>query len=492
MTKTINLLSLIQSKRHLDQSEYEKYAARHGIEIRANEVDDLYSLAETLRGNNPDDRLFDRHYVGYRIPQIGKEFDLLRFGENYHVNIEIKADCEIAKMQRQLRRNKYYLGYLGNSIFYVSYSSLTQQFFMLNNDDNLDEVTREEVRDLLVSQVIEETTPIDDRFNPSNYLVSPFNSPSKFLLGHYFLTSQQEDVKHQIMTLLGSGALSVFVSLTGAAGTGKTLLAYDIVADLTRAGRTPLIVHCGKLNDGHQALIDAGWKIISIRDVARQDLRSFGPILLDEAQRIRPHQFVDVVARITSSVGQCIFSYDRSQTLDDQETRNDIGAQITAIPGISSFSLSEKIRTNKEIANFIKSFVNNNRGINVKDTGNIELVYFSSSEDAIQHLGSLDTTKWKVIRFTPSQYQREHHETYSAGISSTSHDVIGQEFDGVAVIVDQFFSYNHQGNLVYTGRAYYQPAKMLFQNMTRARARLRLIIINNPIILNACMKIFDS
>jgi hypothetical protein len=459
--------------------------------MRANEVDDLHSLVEKLRGDEPADRLFDRYYVGYRIPQIGKEFDLLRFGENYHVNIEVKADCDLLKMLRQLRRNKYYLSYLGQDIFYVSYSSSTRKFFMLNNDGTLNEVAIGVVRELLASQVIEEATPIDDRFNPSNYLVSPFNSPDKFLLRHYFLTSQQEDVKRQIMTLLGGSMPSVFVSLTGAAGTGKTLLAYDIVADLMREGRSPLIIHCGKLNDGHRALINAGWKIISVRDLARQDLRMFGPILLDEAQRVRPHQFADVVAQITSSGGQCIFSYDRSQTLDDYETRNDIGAQIAAIPRIASFSLSEKIRTNKEIANFIKCFVNYNRGLKVKDTGNIELVYFSSSDDAIQHLLSLDTTKWKVIRFTPSQYQREHHETYSAGVATTSHDVIGQEFDGVAVMVDQFFSYNQHGNLFYTGRAYYQPAKMLFQNMTRARNRLRLIIINNPSILSACMRVFE-
>jgi hypothetical protein len=491
MSKAINLLSFVQARRSLDQDAFEKYAARHRIEIRPNEVDDLHSLTEQLRENEPDDRLFDRYYIGYRIPQIGKEFDLLRFGENYNINIELKADCDLEKMLRQLRRNKYYLSYLEKNLVCISYSSLTHQFFLLTPEDTLEQVARDTVRNLLVGQAVEETTPIDDRFNPSAYLVSPFNSPTKFLLGQYFLTSQQENVKGQILTLLGSNASSVFVSLTGAAGTGKTLLAYDTVAELARSGRTPLIVHCGKLNEGHHTLIEAGWKIISVRDVARHGLNGFGPILLDEAQRIRPQQFANVVAHITANNGQCVFSYDRSQTLADYETRNDISAQITAIPGISSFSLSEKIRTNKEIANFIKSFVNTHRGLKVEDTGNIEFAYFSSSDDAIRHLASLDTKKWKVIKFTPSQYNNEHHESYSAGIPITSHDVIGQEFDGVAVLVDRFFSYNQHGNLVYTGRTYYQPAKMLFQNMTRARSRLRLIIINNPQMLSACMRIFE-
>jgi len=491
MTKAINLLSFVQARRSLDQDAFEKYATRHGIEIRPNEIDDLHSLTEQLRESEPDDRLFDRYYIGYRIPQIGKEFDLLRFGEKYHINIELKADCELEKMLRQLRRNKYYLSYLEKDLICISYSSLTHQFFLLTPEDTLEQIAGDAVRNILIGQVVEDTIPIDDRFNPSAYLVSPFNSPTKFLLAQYFLTSQQENVKRQILALLEGNTSSVFVSLTGAAGTGKTLLAYDIVAELTRSGRTPLIVHCGKLNEGHHVLIETGWKIISIRDIARHDLNDFGPILLDEAQRVRPQQFASIVGHITANNGQCIFSYDRSQTLDDYETRNDMSAQITAIPGILSFSLSEKIRTNKEIANFIKSFVNTHRGLKVEDTGNIEFVYFNNSDDAIRHLASLDTKKWKVIKFTPSQYNNEHHESYSAGIPITSHDVIGQEFDGVAVMVDQFFSYNHQGNLVYNGRTYYQPAKMLFQNMTRARSRLRLIIINNPQMLSACMKIFE-
>lgn len=491
MTRAINLLSFVQAQRSLEHGAFERYVARHGIEIRPNEIDDLRSLTEQLRGDAPEDRLFDRYYIGYTIPQIGKEFDLLRFGENYHLSIELKADCDLEKMLRQLRRNKYYLSYLEKHLICISYSSLTHQFFMLTPEDTLEPVARDAVRDFVADQVVDDRTPIDDRFNPSAYLVSPFNSPEKFLLGQYFLTSQQENVKRQVLTLFSSSASNVFISLTGAAGTGKTLLAYDIVAELTRAGQTPLIIHCGKLNEGHVALVNAGWRIIPVRDMAHYGLSGVGPILIDEAQRIRPQQFASIVGHITASNGHCIFSYDRSQTLADYETRTDISAEIAAIPGISSFSLSEKIRTNKEIANFIKSFVNTHRGLKVKDTGNIEFSYFNNSDDAVRHLASLDTDKWKVIKFTPSQYNNEHHETYSSGIPITSHDVIGQEFDGVAVIVDRFFSYNQQGNLVYTGRTYYQPAKMLFQNMTRARSRLRLIIIDNPQMLTACMNILE-
>lgn len=490
MTRAINLISLVQAQEFLISAEYEKYISRHGIAMRANEVADLRSMVDELHANQPAGRAFDRFYVGYQIPQIGKEFDLLKFGENYHVNLELKSDCDHSKMQRQLLRNKYYLSYLGLDCYFVSYSSCARKFFALDGDGKLIEVTAKDVGEMLSSQVVDDSLLIDERFNPSNYLVSPFNSPDKFLLGQYFLTAQQEDVKSQISALFAGHAPNVFIALTGAAGTGKTLLAYDIVNKMTSAARTPLIIHCGKLNSGHDALIAAGWRIISVKDMARVDLGSFGCILIDEAQRIRSTQFESVVAEVVRINGRCIFSYDRSQTLADHETRSNIGALIEAIPGVSKFALSEKIRTNREIASFIKAFVRKSRGIKIHDSGNIQLIYFRTTEDATRHVSSLSSSEWKVIKFTPSQYSREHHVTYSEGVLTTSHDVIGQEFDGVAVMVDRFFDYNEEGVLVYTGGAYYQPAKMLFQNMTRARSRLQVIIINNPRMLDACMDIF--
>jgi hypothetical protein len=220
-------------------------------------------------------------------------------------------------------------------------------------------------------------------------------------------------------------------------------------------------------------------------------LTRFNTILIDEAQRIRPHQFSSVVAHVQATSGKCIFSFDRSQTLADYETRNNVSAQIDAIPGIVSYALSEKIRTNKEIATFIKGFFNTSRGLKTPDTGNIEILFFARSEDAKEYISTIDEAKWRVLRFTPSQYNNEHHESYSSRLSSTSHEVIGQEFDGVTVVVDQFFTYNAQGNLTYTGSTYYQPVKMLFQNMTRARTKLRLVVINNSDVLRACLSILQ-
>jgi len=134
---------------------------------------------------------------------------------------------------------------------------------------------------------------------------------------------------------------------------------------------------------------------------------------------------------------------------------------------------------------------NSKESVPISTNGNIEINYFNTSEDAKSYIDALDESKWEILRFTPSQYKKEHHEKYSEESNRTSHQVIGQEFDGVAVTIDKFFSYADNGDLIYTGSAYYDPPKMLFQNITRSRKKLNVIIIGNEELLNRCIAILQ-
>lgn len=118
--------------------------------------------------------------------------------------------------------------------------------------------------------------------------------------------------------------------------------------------------------------------------------------------------------------------------------------------------------------------------------------YFRDVDDAKNYLGSLNNKEWEVLRFTPSQYYKEHHENYSDATNATPHEVIGQEFEGVVVTIDTLFSYNENGSLIYKGSTYYDSAKMLFQNITRTRKRLNIVIINNGELLDRCISILQT
>jgi hypothetical protein len=66
---------------------------------------------------------------------------------------------------------------------------------------------------------VEKLKNIDSYFNPSNYLVSPFNSTQEFIKGKYFLTAHQEQIKKEILNQLNLDTHSI-ISIKGNAGTG--------------------------------------------------------------------------------------------------------------------------------------------------------------------------------------------------------------------------------------------------------------------------------
>lgn len=487
--KPVNLQSLLQARASIENEIFDTYLDYYGIDIRAGELDDLKKLLFTMRAAQASAENFSDYYVGYKIPQIGKEFDLLRFGRDSIVNIEIKRESTPEKIKTQLLRNRYYLSFIGRKVYEFSFVSSSATLYFLGDDGELLTTNAAHLLSVVDDQVLESEPTPDALFNPSDYLVSPFNSTSKFLASEYFLTHQQEQFKSAILNSIGEAAGTIFFGITGSAGTGKTLLTFDIGKHLHENTKSVLIIHCGQLNDGHHTLIKQGWKISPIKNYKNHDLDLVDLLIIDEAQRIQQTQLDDIVERVKSAKCTCIFSYDKLQTLSAREEREDMGGKISAIPSIKICKLSEKIRSNKEIANFIKMLFNRKANTQVCSSGNIRINYFNNNEDAKSYLFGLDSKKWEVLRFTPSQYKIEHHEKYFTTISKTSHEVIGQEFDSVVIAMDRFFSYDDLGNLVYGGDAYYAPNKMLFQNITRARRRLELVIINNEEILKRCIKI---
>lgn len=487
MPKRSNLLSVIQAYSTLTHDGFKEFSLYHNIALKAEEINDLSTLVSLLvekYGQTSAD--LENFLVGYKIPQIGKEFDLLRFGKNYHINIELKSTSIPEKALKQLERNKYYLKFLGKPVHYFTFDAESSALYYLIDDNTLRKEGLCKLAEILKEQEIEYDQDVKELFNPSDYLVSPFNSTERFTKGEYFLTNQQEESRIKILNSIETTPSASFISLTGRAGTGKTLLAYDIVKYFIEKGDTALILHCGQLNKGHQRLIDSGWNICAIKSLKRTNLNKFKLVLVDEAQRLYINQFDDIQSKISQSNGNCIFAHDTYQTLALHEEKANISGKITDLCKKQTYSLSEKIRSNKEISNFIKALQDNKRNFDATRSNNVQIRYFSKTEDTKNFLLSLNKEEWEVLRFTPSQYSKEFHVEYVHD-AQTSHEIIGQEFEGIAVVIDQFFFYDNEGRLSYRGNTYYLATKMLFQNLTRARKRLLVVILKNEQLLKRCL-----
>lgn len=419
---------------------------------------------------------------------------MLRIDKDSIVNIELKKKSTPEKIKKQILRNKYYLSFLKKDTYIFTFVSEDTKLYSIDDDKNLIELNIKQLLAILASQEVGKIKEIDSYFNPSNYLVSPFNSTLEFVKGRYFLTIHQEEIKNIILNQLNKPNYSI-LSIKGRAGTGKTLLTYDIAKEVSQ-NKEILIVHCGYLNNGHQILKDDyGWNIIPAKNFLSQDLSKYHLIIIDKAQRIYPKQLKYVFDEIKKNLNNCIFSYDGQQTLRKGEIYNNIGAQIEKEVTDKPFELTNKIRTNKEVAEFIQCLFDKSKSIEKLKYPNIELNYFDNYIEAVNYIIQLKSKDWKVINYTPSTVHTLPYEIHNINDEpDNAHTVIGQEYDNVVAVVDEFFYYKKErlSTKNYKNTPYYHPTKMLFQIVSRTRIKLNIIIINNPDILSRCLDILNQ
>ncbi|MFI1742850.1 ATP-binding protein [Thalassobellus sediminis] len=493
--KKTNILSIIQAHNNLNPELFNDYLNYFNTSMKGGELNDLEIFVNSLLKKTENVDEFDNYYLGYKIPQISKEFDLLRFGENYTINIELKSTSTKEKIKKQLTRNKYYLDFLGENILCFTFISAEKKLFRLDNNNDIIEEKPEELLKVLKLQKVKSIENVDSLFNPSNYLVSPFNSTEKFVLNKFFLTNHQEEIKLKSLKDINDVSKSSFISIIGKAGTGKTLLTYDIVKECMSKKMNVLIIHCGLLNEGHYKLRDEyGWDIIPAKNTYHKDISNYSLVIMDEVQRVYPNQLKHIIKEVTTHKKSCIFSYDKQQCLRSTEVNNNIELQIESIVNPLKFQLTEKIRTNKEIASFIKCILDNGRQIDKLGKPNVELNYFKTYNEAIEHIKYLQDKGWKTINYTPSSRHNLPYDNLRIGEQDNAHSVIGQEFDKVIAVVDSFFYYNNENKLStknYKNRPYYHPTKMLLQIMTRTRRKLNFIVVDNEEILERCIAILN-
>lgn len=497
--KRINIKTLIQSSTQLHNNLLRTYYDYLEVKPKPIELTVLHSFVSQTEKSFGHYYTFNDYYFGYTIPQISKEFDLLRFGEKTIVNIELKSVEDLQKIEKQLKQNQYYLSFLGLEIFSYTYVSQTNKLYTLKNG-NLVTENFPNLVNILRSQDVVEVDNINNLFDPSNYLVSPFNSTKQFIKGNYFLTDHQKAIKKNVMAVIDSFKVSSFISITGYAGTGKTLLTYDIVKEYLSLNKKVLVIQAGITNSGHYELQSKyHWEIIEAKLIGfyirENKLNTYDLIVIDEVQRMYPSQLDLIIDFVKSNNKSCVFSYDGRQCLRKNEINNNIPKMIADKTSSRVFNLSTKIRTNKEVATFILSLLKSKRPIEVMDRPNVSIQYFNGYNDAKTAMNELKENDWKIINLTPSTSHKYPYTNFKIDGEDSAHQVIGQEFDKVVATIDSYFYYNSKNELSTRGykvKPYYHPTKMLSQVMTRTRKKLHVIIINNPIVLERCLKILST
>ena len=99
---------------------------------------------------------------------------------------------------------------------------------------------------------------------------------------------------------------------------------------------------------------------------------------------------------------------------------------------------------------------------------------------------------WRIPQYTPSNLTKFQYEDYLIDNEDSTHAIIGQEFDKVAAVIDEYFYYDNNGQLLTKNSQCYSQSQMLFQILTRTREDLYLVVINNSAMLKRCLEIIHE
>lgn len=484
---TCNLICMYQGAEVIDHSvDVDKRLKK----LKSHEIRTLKSFCNIMHNHGFSYGDFDGYYVGYTIKQIGKEFDLLRFGDDKILNIELKSELKTPEMHQkileQMKRNYYYLKFLEKPIEIITYVENGEFYIYNQKDDALSTIHPNVVADIIKNHTPNMMIDPDKAFIPSNYLISPFNSTDKFINGEYFLTSRQQTIKKEIKDELIFEPFKYFC-ISANAGTGKTLLTYDIAKEFMQSGMNVVLIHSGKLNDGHDMLKQKyNWKIYSVASIKQPLINnlfnSCDFLFIDEAQRIRISQLELIINYSKEHSIPIVFSYDPRQYLrdgEDHDVENYIKTYYGEIP-ISSKKLTNKIRTNKELASFITNLFEIGKSKNDLNYSCVTIDYISEENQLQDYIEYLKRQQgWQPLTYTTSMYYKDPFDSLSTVSDKNAHDVIGQEFSKVVFVMDENFIY--QNNRLFTKKgAYYSPKGMLYQITTRVINELKIIVFNNP------------
>ncbi len=478
-------------------SKVEKQLSRRGraMKIRSWEIEGLRLFSEKLQ-DVYSDACSLMFFYSFTMQKLGKEFDLLRISDELVVNIELKSgNVSNDAVRSQLIQNKYYLATLGRSMYFYTYISGQDRLVRLSNSGRLVNCSFEELASVLEKQGGCLDVDIDDLFKTDKYLLSPLTDPARFLRREYFLTSQQRDIKKQILKGISEGHM--LHGFTGLPGTGKTILLYDIAMQLSHRNPVCVFYFGPRRTELHE--FDERLKRIDFYPCDRNSMpgvsREYAAIFVDEGHGMGEGAFSEILTYGKKWSAPVIISYDNVDCVSKKE-RAGIGSPvIEAAEGFKGYRLTNRIRLNNELSAFLRSLFSAPATFK-REYPNVTVTYGRDQEEASRLIMNHEREGYMFIwdRSLGTDYDRTDEFPGEGLTRIESATVTGREFDKVVMLLDDTFYYDERGFLRNReSESQSSPARImnLFHGLSRAKEKIAIVVKDNMTVMEQIYRVLQ-
>lgn len=485
--KPINIYALtrINGTEKWESMERQMSCRSKQIKIKQWEVEGLAALSEHLTACISDISLLEFYY-SFTLPRLGKEFDLLRIGANSVLNIELKSrEVSDENIRKQLLLNHYYLSMLNKPSYFFTYISEADRLVRLSHSGRLIDTDWETLVSVLQGQSECYEGDIEDLFRENEFLISPLTDSGRFLRRDYFLTSQQRDIKSNILENIRTNGSVLRTGFTGLPGTGKTLLLYDLAVELS-ANKHVCLFHFGAHAKELEQLNIRLKRITFYYCKKGEDISiegDYAALFIDEGHRIDAKTLDTILSFAAKAAIPVIISYDSEAPIALQEQKKLSTDLIEGILGFVKYRLTNRIRLNKQLSEFVNRIMNLNAKHQKKQYPSALLLFASNAEEADRLKNGLLQKEYTYIR---DLLVDDSPITDDAVINVR--EATSREFDRVVMMIDCSFYYDENGYLRSTmpgdGRI-----RHLYHGLNRAKKNIALIVQGNMPVFDAILGI---
>lgn len=480
--KYLSLKEFIDVKESDNLDLFLKYKKIYNVKKK--EIEDFYSFSKELYNYGKTD--IDGWFL-FTDTFVVPDFDVLLFLSNYVINIDLKHEADMETLNNNVsvkfkKQNRIFriLGKPSENFVYVT--STNSLFYFDLEKSEFKKSTFSELDSKIHESKINYKNCISE-LKHSDFLINPWADPEKLNNKQYWLNYEQQQAAEQI---INPGIHGV----SGEAGTGKTLIAVDVMVKMSKEKHilfiVPGIVNEQKQNwASHFPNID----IISAKDVANSDLNKYNMIVVDESQRL--HSYGRNILMTWGNQNFCdktiIFFFHVGQTLGRKEAGQLMNSVLQTAEKDEKgkyITLKYKVRSNPAISYFSKNVMDLGKSapanISMEDyMSHIDLKYFSNVHDAKKWIRNLKDEGYEFLTPTSDNRRIASSDKFNDIKSINTHHSLGEEMDKVVTYIDESLIYK-EGKLAKNNMEYYFIDNELYVNLTRARDRLALAIINNP------------